>query len=194
MMSSVSKFTIANRLRGFATAQDGVSAVEFAMLLPLLITLYLGTVEVTQAVSADRKMTLVSGTVGDLVARASCVTTGDITTIFNAGQAVVYPFSTTQMRIVVSSVIIGSDQSARITSTNGGWSQAYNGGTVRNGDVTSFIPATLRSTPGSVIWAEAYYTYIPTIGKVIAPSGISMSETIFLKPRLTDPILLKSSC
>ena len=48
------------RLRRFAADQSGVSAVEFAILLPLMLTMYLGGVEVSQAVSADRKTTLVA--------------------------------------------------------------------------------------------------------------------------------------
>jgi Flp pilus assembly protein TadG len=183
---------IIRRLRRFHDDQDGVSAVEFAMLLPLMITLYLGSIEITQAVSADRKMTLVAGTVGDLVSQASCVTSNDIDSIFDAGKAVLYPFESGVMKAVVTSVTIDANQNATVV-----WSRALNGATVRSGTVTGSIPAALLTSAGSLIWAEAYYTYTPTIGKVIAPSGIPLSEKIFLKPRLintTAGIPLQSSC
>jgi Flp pilus assembly protein TadG len=185
---------IVRRLRRFNDDQDGVSAVEFAMLLPLMITLYLGSIEITQAVSADRKMTLVAGTIGDLVAQAACVTSNDVDAIFVAGKKVLVPFDATLMKAVVTSVKIDANKNATV-----GWSKALNGATAKatGSNVTTSIPEALRSSAGSVIWAEAYYTYVPTVGKVIAPSGISLSEKIFLKPRLintTDGIPLQNNC
>jgi len=57
---------IAKPVRRLARDERGVSAVEFAMLLPLMLTLYLGAVEISQGIAADRKVTLVSRTVADL--------------------------------------------------------------------------------------------------------------------------------
>ena len=61
-------------IRRLLRDKRGVSAVEFAMLLPLMVTLYLGGVEVSQAVAIDRKVTLVARSLGDLVAQATTVT------------------------------------------------------------------------------------------------------------------------
>ena len=54
----------------FAGDTKGVSAVEFALVLPLMLTLYLGGAELAQAISASRKVTLVSRTVADLAAQS----------------------------------------------------------------------------------------------------------------------------
>jgi Flp pilus assembly protein TadG len=61
-------------MRRLLRDKRGISAVEFAMLLPLMVTLYLGGVEVSQAVAVDRKVTLVARSLGDLVAQATNVT------------------------------------------------------------------------------------------------------------------------
>ena len=65
-MSSISFFigSIEQRIRRLIGDERGVSAVEFAMLLPLMLTLYLGAVEVSQGIGADRKVTLTARTVG----------------------------------------------------------------------------------------------------------------------------------
>jgi Flp pilus assembly protein TadG len=193
-MISACHFGIVRRLRRFHDDQGGVSAVEFAMLLPLMITLYLGSIEITQAVSADRKMTLVAGTVGDLVAQASCMKESDVNAIFDAGKAVLYPFDAGVMKAVVTSVTIDDKQTAKVV-----WSKPLNGATAHavGSNVTALIPPALLTSTGSVIWAEAYYTYTPTIGKVIAPTGIPLSEKVFLKPRLVNTpagIPFQSNC
>lgn len=173
----------------FGADEDGVSAVEFAILLPLMITLYLGSVEITQAVSNDRKLSLVVHTVADLVAQSSnsCVSSTDMTNIFNAAKAVVYPYDSSKMKVTVTSVIIDAAQNAKVDTSANGWSVGLNGSTTRSGDVTSFVPAALRATAGSLIWAEATYTYTPTIGYVITGS-LTLNDKIFLRPRVGNSI------
>ena len=66
---------IPERLRRLASDQRGVSAVEFAMLLPLMLTLYLGGVEVSQGISIDRKVTLYDVLMGEQPISAAAVKT-----------------------------------------------------------------------------------------------------------------------
>src|SRR3954447_16418142 len=80
-------------LRRFLSDKRGVSAVEFAMVLPLMITLYLGGVEVSSAVAIDRKMTLIARTLADLVSQATSVDNSGMTSILAATTAVMAPYS-----------------------------------------------------------------------------------------------------
>jgi len=82
------------RIARFATDRSGVSAVEFAMLLPLMITLYLGTVEISQGVAIDRKVTLTSRTIADLTSQVSTIATSDMTNVFDAASSVIAPYNT----------------------------------------------------------------------------------------------------
>jgi hypothetical protein len=190
-MTSPSEPAILRRLRQFVGEESGVSAVEFAMLLPLMITLYLGSVEITQGFSANRKATLVASTIGDLIARTdtTCIAQSVITTTFAAGEAILYPFDKTKLKMVITHVIVDDKQQATVQSAAGGWSRTWGDGAVGHSgeDVTGIIPAPLRATPGVVIWAEAYYKYVPTISRFIAKEGIELHETVFLKPRLGKP-------
>ncbi|MGZ5897981.1 MAG: TadE/TadG family type IV pilus assembly protein, partial [Xanthobacteraceae bacterium] len=109
-------------LRRFLADKRGVSAVEFAMLLPLMVTLYLGGVEVSSAVAIDRKMTLVARTLGDLVAQATSVDNAAMTSILSATTAVMAPYPDTNLKITVSSVQINSQGVAKVS-----WSDTKNG-------------------------------------------------------------------
>src|SRR5688572_32961729 len=91
-------------LRRFHNDKRGVSAVAFAMLLPLMITLYIGGVEVSSAIAVDRKVTLVARTLGDLVAQSTAVNATDMTNILNAATTVVMPYDDTKLKVVVSRV------------------------------------------------------------------------------------------
>ena len=108
-------------IRRLLRDERGVSAVEFAMLLPLMITLYLGGVEVSQAIAVDRKVTLVARSLGDLVAQSTTVTNSDMTNIL-AAAAVVQPFPDATLKVTVSSVTIDAQSVAKIA-----WSDTKNG-------------------------------------------------------------------
>jgi Flp pilus assembly protein TadG len=175
------------QLRRFAADQGGVSAVEFAILLPLMLTMYLGGVEISQAVSADRKTTLVAHTVGDLTAQASNVTTADMTNVLNAGAAVAYPYSASNLKSTVTAVCIDSTG----TKATVLWSKTLNG-TARSGTVTSLIPSALMVASTSLIWGEASYAYKPTIGWTITGT-LNLSDKFFLRPRLSSSVTLDSA-
>jgi Flp pilus assembly protein TadG len=166
-------------VRRLARDERGISAVEFAMLLPLMVTLYLGGVEVSQAVAVDRKVTLVSRTLGDLVAQATNVTTADMTNIMAASAAIVVPYSDSKLKITVSSVKIDSAGVAKIA-----WSDTKNG-TARTVGTTVTLPTALNMANSTLIWAEAQYAYTPAIGYVITGT-MNLKDQIYMRPRLSD--------
>ena len=166
-------------LRRFLRDKRGVSAVEFAMLLPLMITLYLGGVEVSSAIAVDRKVTLVARTLGDLVAQATTVTATDMTNILNAATTVVQPYSSSLIKVTVSSLAIDANGVAKVT-----WSDTKNG-TARAAGSTVTLPAALNTASTSLIWAESEYAYTPTIGYVITGT-MTLKDQIYMRPRLSN--------
>ena len=94
------------KLHGLASDDRGISAVEFAMILPRMLTLYLGAVELSQGVGADRKVTLTARTIADLVSQTASINNSDMTNSLNAAAAVMAPYPISNLKVTVSSVKI----------------------------------------------------------------------------------------
>lgn len=175
--------------RSFAAAREGVAAVEFALVMPLLLVLYLGSIETTQLISADQRVTNVAGTVGDLVARVKNeIDSGTLTDYFAAAQSIMQPFSTTTVSQVVSVVSVDSNGVTKVL-----WSQAYNGGTaqIKNQPFTSThpIPGTMTDiAKGSyLVVSEATYPY-PSMFGLFFNGTLTLYHQGFYMPRYASVI------
>jgi Flp pilus assembly protein TadG len=174
---------LAGRLR---RDEQGVSAVEFAMLLPLMLTMYLGTVEISQGISADRKVTLTTRSVADLVSQVSSINNADMSNSLNAAATVMAPFSSSNLKVVVSSVTIDSTGKATVA-----WSDTLNG-TARAKGSTVTLPTALNIANSSLIFSEVQYAYTPTIGYLISGT-LTLKDQIYMRPRLSDSVTRTSS-
>ena len=169
------------RLQRFGRDKRGVSAVEFALVLPLMMTLYLGGVELSQAITASRKVTLVARTVSDLTSQVSTISNASMTDILKASAAIVSPFSANSVKVTVSCVTIDANGKATIA-----WSDTLNG-TAHAVGTTVTLPAALDVPSTTLIWSEAEYDYKPTIGYVITGT-MALKDQMYMRPRLSDTI------
>jgi Flp pilus assembly protein TadG len=181
------------RLR-FAADRRGVSAVEFALLLPLMLTMYFGNFVVSEAIIVDRQVTLMASTGAEITSQYSQVSMNDLTNIINAAATVLnggqtpQPFPIANANLTLSSVLIDGNGKATID-----WSKALTGaGRGKGSVVTSSIPAGLVIINTSLIWGEATYNYTPVIGSAVW-TGINgtqpMSDQIFLRPRQSNSVV-----
>jgi Flp pilus assembly protein TadG len=169
------------RIAAFAQDRRGISAVEFAMLLPLLVTLYFGVVEVTQGVAIDRKVTLTTRTMADLASQVSSINNADMTNLLNASSAVMAPYPLPPLKIVLSAVTIDNAGVAKIA-----WSDTLNG-TKRTVGSTVSLPAVLNVPNTTLIWSEVTYDYKPQIGYVITGT-LNLSDQLYMRPRLSETV------
>jgi len=106
-------------LKTIASDQAGVSAVEFALIAPVLVTMYFGGVELSLLMQADRRVTTVSATVGDLASRVAILETRDVADIFEAANQLLFPLDADLAEIRLSSLV--ADASGVVTVA---WSDA----------------------------------------------------------------------
>lgn len=165
----------------FAKDKRGISAVEFAMLLPLMLTMYLGSVEVSQGISIDRKVTLTARTVADLVAQVASIDTAGVNASLGASAAILAPYPDSNAKITVSVVTIDANGVAKIA-----WSASKNGSARAAGSAVT-VPDALKVPSTSLVWGETSYSYTPAIGYVVTGT-MNLSDQIFMRPRLSETV------
>jgi hypothetical protein len=162
------------RLRGFPLATAGVAAVEFALILPVMLMLYLGMAEVTQGVNINRKLTILSRTVADITSRASDgIDNVAMNDIFAAALAVMAPYDASQVSIRLTSVVVrdvDGDAVGEVCWSDGHLINA------RPIGANVPLPPGFNGVGSSFILAEVARPYTPTIGHAISGT-INLSET-----------------
>lgn len=175
-----------NLTRRFARDDRGVSAVEFAMLLPLMVTLYLGSVEVSQGIAADRKVTMTARAVADLVSQVSSINNAGMQNVLAAASSVMTPYDVSKAKVTVSLITIDANGNATIS-----WSDSLNG-TARTKGSAVTLPAALKVANTSLVWGETSFTYQPVVGYVISGT-LNLKDQIYMRPRLSDTIARTAS-
>jgi Flp pilus assembly protein TadG len=168
-------------LPSFIRDKSAVSALEFALILPIMVTLYLGCVELGDALTINRKVTHVTSALADLVTQANTITNTDMKNILDASAAIIVPYSTGLLTIKVSGVTLDALGKGKVT-----WSDARNTTALTvNSAIT--IPAAVATPNTFIVTADVHYTYTPTIGYIMTGS-FDMNDKFYLRPRLKDTV------
>jgi Flp pilus assembly protein TadG len=175
------KTRIAKTIARFARERRGVAAVEFAMLLPVMMTLYLGSVEASQGIAAQRKVTLAAHALADLATQYTDITNADMSNILAAGPAIIVPYSATKLQEVVSEVSINAAGQASVV-----WSDTLGGTALTVGQVVT-VPSSLAVPNTYLIVAQVQYNYNPTYGYVMH-STLTLSDESYMLPRQSTSI------
>jgi Flp pilus assembly protein TadG len=175
-------------LRSFKRDREGASAVEFAILAPLLITLYFGCVEITDGIAADRKVTLTAGALANLTSQSQTISSAGMTNILNASAAIIKPYSVGNLSATITCVKIDADGNAKVK-----WSETLNG-TKRALNSSVTLPDAALAVPNSsLVWSEVNYNYTPVVGYTITGT-LPLSDQMFMSPRVSPPVYDSKSC
>jgi Flp pilus assembly protein TadG len=164
----------------------GIAAVEFAMIVPLMLVLFFGVVEFSTAVAVDRKVTIMAHTLSDLTSQNLTVSDAQLTNIFNASTGVMTPYATSPVQSTISELYVDPNtKAARVQ-----WSK---GAAARGVGSSVAIPAALQVGDTYLIFSEVSYKYVPAIGYVMSKGGITMSDFNYTRPRQSTCVMYPDS-
>ncbi|MEJ1159579.1 TadE/TadG family type IV pilus assembly protein [Prosthecomicrobium sp. N25] len=169
----------------------GVSAIEFALLLPVMVILFFGGHEVGQAITIYRKVSHTANVLGDLVAQVNSLTTTDMSNVYAAAKTIMSPYKSSNATMVVATVSWdGTKWKVEKANPSGtlGW---VTGSPPPAGKSP---PDSLKSTTQWVVVSSVQYTYTTAFKAIMSDiwgtDSITMGDTAYLRPRISDKVTL----
>ena len=173
--------------------ERGIAATEFAVIVPLMLTMFFGTLEMCSGVAVDRKMTIIAHTLSDLTSQSISVATSDFDNFFAASNLIMWPYSATPINASITELYINPANGKAVVQ----WSRKNDGSTPRTTKSIVDIPSGLvvKDASGNVldnqylIYSETSYLYVPAIGYIMNKLGITLGDVNFSRPRQSICVL-----
>lgn len=176
----------------------GVAALEFALIVPLLMAMYFVTMEVSQAIEVNKKVSRVGDMVADLVTQQQEIRKSELEAIMRIGEATIQPYDRSQPSITITAIEITNETTPKVKVA---WSRKLVNGAFSQDEVpgtATTIPDALKIKGSFLVRAVSSLDYKPVItwaasskpalGLTAAFDDISMKETYFLRPRMSTTI------
>jgi hypothetical protein len=174
-----------HRLKSYLTAQSGVAAIEFAIILPVMLILYFGMFDLTGLISNNRKLTTVAAALADLTGQnRTTVLKSQIDDYMNVGDMIIDPMPTDGVTLRVYGYRIQSGAPTKI------WSSGNGSGPGCSGEPSTAGFTDLMSAGNDLVVAQACLTYEPFIGtllgkNLIGATSFNLQQEVVVRPRST---------
>lgn len=171
----------------FARDRSGTAAVEFALVLPGLLTLCIGSYEAANLILADLKLEAAAETAADLVAQTRINTVlqnADFTNITNATKQVMSPFPTAsnQLKIAYASVTYKTGSPVINWHVEVNSATPISAANLPNSASAANLGTETAGSTDSIIVAQLSYSYTSPVSYVLN-SSYTLSEAALNRPR-----------
>jgi len=188
------------RARKFSTDADAVAATEFAIVVPFMLVLLVGGVELGDGLAINVKVSATAHSVADMVTQNTSLSTASMQNILTGATAIIAPYPVNNSQLLVTVSEVSSNSSGALTLQ---WSQSYNGATFGPGRPSLgtsanyaplSLPSSLNGTAGNVnnpnnqndqvsfIVSEVSYAYTPNLGYTISGT-VNLADSDWVFPR-----------
>jgi Flp pilus assembly protein TadG len=185
-------------IAGFFEDCRGIAAIEFAFILPIMLVMFFGTVEFSSGLAVDRKVSLVARALANLTSQGTQATSTDLTNYFGAGNKIMTPYVQPMYpapNMTISELYIDpSSGNARVQWSQGSSPRAQSSVVAIPSSLIARNPTTNAINPNQyVIFSEVNTLYTPTVGYVMAKSGVTLSDVAYALPRQSTCVFFPST-
>jgi Flp pilus assembly protein TadG len=175
----------------FHADERGVAAIEFCFIVPLLITIWLGTMEISQGIEVNKKVGRASSVIGDLITQEEVQTVAQVQDIMNIGAAVLQPYDRDVPTITVTEIYVDSALAAKVKWSRRGTGSSFSTPFALDTPVTD-LPANLKIADTYLVRVETKLKYLPITSWTIKKNqtgsngqyaSVAMKEIYYLRPR-----------
>jgi hypothetical protein len=162
---------------GLARDVRGVAAIEMAFIFPVMIILYIGLVDVTNLLMLNRRVTLTTSTLADLVTQAdSSITTADIDGVFESARAIFEPWAVDGISLNLWAFRMNNGSpELQWGYTNG----VSCGSEPTGGDEME----SLMEDGNDIIVGRVCYTHEAILGTLFSTDTFELEDELMLRPR-----------
>lgn len=154
MRRILTRLPLIEQMRRLRSDVRGVGAVEFALIAPLLLFLYITSFELTIGLSVSKRVTRTASTIADLVTQQSKVTTSDLQQMTSVANAVFTPYKPENLKIKVTGVTLDASSNPTVA-----WSWAQDGSRPYANASSVNVPTDMRSASTFLVRAEVSVTH-----------------------------------
>ena len=175
------------RSRNLRHDQSGIAAVEFALIFPIMLLLFLGSFEITNLILAYMKLEASAETAADLVAQTKVNTvlqSTDFTNMTNAAKQVLTPLPTsgTLLKIAFASVTYNTGSAVIDWHTEVNSATPITTANIPNGASLANLGNQASGSTDSVIIVTLTYSYSSPFTYVLS-SSYTLTQSAFNRPR-----------
>ncbi|MBL4618583.1 MAG: pilus assembly protein [Marinicaulis sp.] len=160
---------------------SGMAAVEFALILPMLVFLFFGMLQTSESLTVNRRVSKAANTLSDLTAQLDTISPTQFDNLVTGVLEIMNPSSLTGVTIKVISVVPDPSTGAPIVH----WSRDKDGNTpyAAGTDYLDLDDAVVLDVSGSVIVAEIYYPHTLSVANYIFQGPLAFEERSVRWPR-----------